>query len=67
MGVLLTGLLPLQTVSAQFSSTGGVDHPGEWHVGEGLKQGDFFSYELCFVDYKECADFQKLWYNKNKV
>lgn len=61
IGVLLTGLLPLQTVSAQFQQ-GGVDHPGEWHVGEGLKQGDFFSYELCFVDYKECADFQMdLW------
>ena len=61
MGVLLTGLLPLQTVSAQFQQ-GGVDYPGEWHVGEGLKQGDFFSYELCFVDYKECADFQMdLW------
>lgn len=58
MGVLLTGLLPLQTVSAQFSSAGGVDHPGDWHVGEGIKQGDFFSYEMCFVDYKECSDFQ---------
>ena len=42
---------------AQFQQ-GGVDHPGEWYVGEGLKQGDYFSYELCYVDYKECADFQ---------
>ena len=32
---------------AQFQQ-GGVDYPGEWYAGEGLKQGDFFSYSLCF-------------------
>jgi len=37
---------------------GGVDLPGEWYVGEGLKQGDYFSYDLCHVDYQECAEFQ---------
>ena len=28
-----------------------------WYAGEGLKQGDFFSYSTCFVDYKECTNF----------
>ena len=41
---------------AQFQQ-GGVDYPGEWYAGEGLKQGDFFSYVMCHVDYKECAEF----------
>ncbi len=41
---------------AQFQS-GGVDKPGTWYVGEGLKQGDYFSYDMCHVDYKECAQF----------
>jgi hypothetical protein len=57
IGVLFLGNLPLQTVSAQFQQ-GGVDHPGDWYVGEGLKKGDKFSYRLCHVDYKECADFK---------
>ncbi|MBM3896812.1 MAG: peptidase [Thaumarchaeota archaeon] len=37
---------------------GGVNKPGDWYVGEGLKIGDQFSYKLCYVDYKECAEFQ---------
>ena len=41
----------------QFES-GGVDKPGTWYVGEGLKQGDFFSYSMCHVDYKECTTFE---------
>ena len=42
---------------AQFQQ-GGVDHPGEWHVGEGLAAGDYYSYTMCHVDYRECAQFQ---------
>ena len=38
--------------------SGGVDHPGVWWVGEGLKKGDQFSYKLCHVDYKECTEFE---------
>ena len=47
----------MQTAFAQ-ELGGGVDLPGDWYVGEGLKIGDYFSYRLCHVDYKECADFQ---------
>ena len=43
IAVLVTGLVPFQPASAQFQQ-GGVDHPGDWYVGEGLKKGDFFSY-----------------------
>jgi len=42
---------------------GGVDVPGDWWLGEGLKHGDYFSYRLCQVDYKECQEFQiDLWF-----
>lgn len=41
---------------AQFQQ-GGVDKEGTWHAGEGLKHGDYFSYKICHVDYKECAEF----------
>ena len=29
-----------------------------WYVGEGLKKGDYVSYELCHWDYNDCQDFQ---------
>jgi len=57
VGILILGIFSLQSASAQFQG-GGVDHPGSWYVGEGLKKGDQFSYNLCHVDYKECANFQ---------
>jgi hypothetical protein len=43
--------------SAQFQA-GGVDKEGSWYAGEGLKQGDYFRYTMCHVDYKECATFE---------
>ena len=45
------------SASAQFQG-GGVTKPGSWYVGEGLKQGNLFSYSLCYVDYKDCSQFQ---------
>ena len=36
---------------------GGVDKEGSWFAGEGLKKGDYFSYSMCHVDYKECVEF----------
>ena len=29
-----------------------------WYVGEGLKKGDYVSYELCHWDYNDCEYFQ---------
>ena len=40
------------------SQAGGVGKEGSWYVGEGLKHGDFFSYKMCHVDYKECTEFE---------
>ena len=41
---------------------GGVDMDGSWYAGEGLKQGDYFSYTMCHVNYKDCAEFRMdLW------
>ena len=58
---LAIGSFLLPSAFAQFQQ-GGVDHDGIWYAGEGLKQGDFFSYEMCYVDYKECAKFEMdLW------
>ncbi len=54
---LAIGSLILPPAFAQFQQ-GGVDYPGEWFAGEGLKQGDVYSYALCHIDYKECAEFE---------
>jgi len=31
---------------------------GSWYVGEGLKKGNYFSYSLCHVYYKNCTPFK---------
>ncbi len=59
IAILIFGTVPLQYAAAQFQA-GGVSLPGDpsWFAGEGLKKGDFFSYSMCHVDYKECAEFE---------
>ena len=64
--VLLLGSLLVPSAFAQFQS-GGVDIEGSWYAGEGLKQGDFFSYSMCHVDYKECSNFEMdMWIKGDK-
>ena len=57
--ILIFGTVPLPYAAAQFQA-GGVSLPGDpvWYAGIGLKQGDFFRYSLCHVDYKECTEFE---------
>jgi hypothetical protein len=63
---LAIGSLVFPSAFAQFQQ-GGVDYPGEWFAGEGLKQGDLFSYALCHIDYKECAEFEMdIWIKGDK-
>jgi hypothetical protein len=63
---LTAGSFLLPPAFAQFQA-GGVDHPGEWYPGEGLKHGDFFSYAMCHVDFKECAEFEMdIWIKGDK-
>ena len=64
---LLLGSLLFSSASAQYGSSGGVDKEGSWYAGEGLKQGDFFSYKMCHVDYKECSEFYlDMWVKGDK-
>ena len=48
-----SGTLPTFT---QFQSDE-VNHPGDWYVGEGLKENDFFYYQICYIEYKNCTNF----------
>jgi len=62
MAILVVTFFLPTSAFAQFQS-GGVSSdkypPGTtWYAGEGLKKGDFFSYAMCHVDYKECAKFE---------
>ena len=59
MGILIFGNIPLPFAVAQVQA-GGVALPGDpsWYAGKGLKQGDFFRYSMCHVDYKECTEFE---------
>jgi hypothetical protein len=66
MVILLTGTIATPMASAQFQG-GGVDHPGKWYVGEGLKIGDYFEYKLCHVDYNECAEFELLFWIEKTI
>ncbi len=38
-----------------------------WYVGEGLKEGDYFRYDLCQVDYKSCTQFEMDFWVKGKT
>ena len=59
---MFLGLLLAPAAASAQEVSGGVDKDGAWYAGEGLKHGDFFSYRMCHVDYKECAPFEMdLW------
>ena len=51
--LVLFGIIGYQESLAQTNDLN--DYPGEWHVGEGLKQGDYFEYSLCHADYDDCT------------
>ena len=57
IGILFLGTFSVPLASAQFQA-GGVEKDGSWYAGEGLKQGDYFRYSVCHVDYKECTTFE---------
>ena len=60
--VLFLGLLLAPAAASAQEAPGGVNKDGSWYSGEGLKHGDFFSYRMCHVNYKECAPFEMdLW------
>ncbi|HII04065.1 MAG TPA: peptidase [Candidatus Nitrosotenuis sp.] len=53
--ILTVGLS--NNANAQFQA-GGVNKQGSWYVGEGLKKGEQFSYNLCHINYKDCTPFR---------
>ena len=60
---MILGSFSIPSATAQVQA-GGVELPGDptWYAGEGLKKGDFFSYSLCHVNYRECVPFEMdLW------
>jgi hypothetical protein len=66
IAVFFLGSLLVPSAFAQFQG-GGVNKDGSWYAGEGLKQGDFFSYSMCHVDYKECTNFElDMWIKGEK-
>ena len=67
--IILTLFLGSFLISPSFAQvqSGGVDKEGTWYVGEGLKHGDFFSYSMCHVDYKECTQFEMDMWIKGDV
>jgi len=38
-----------------------------WYVGKGLKEGDYFRYDLCQVDYKSCTQLEMSFWVKGKT
>ena len=58
--ILVVSILALglsNTAYAQLQA-GGVNKEGSWFVGEGLKKGDYFSYNVCHIYYKDCTPFK---------
>jgi plastocyanin len=45
----------------------GVFAADTWYVGQGLKEGDYFRYDLCQVDYKSCTQFEMDFWIKGKT
>ena len=43
-------------------TAGGVNVDGSWHLGEGLKQGDYFEYSFCELALNDCGLIKlKMW------
>ncbi len=54
---LLIAPMALQSVQAADS----------WYPGKGLKQGDYFSYNVCWTDWHNCAPLQMNFWVKNET
>ncbi|MDH2906799.1 MAG: hypothetical protein PXX83_01745 [Candidatus Nitrosotalea sp.] len=57
---LLITPVALQSVHATSSSD-------SWYPGKGLKQGDYFSYNVCWTDWHNCTPFQMTFWVKNET
>lgn len=59
-GLFLITILSFGSLPVSFAQevSGGVDVPGNWYPGKGLKQGDQFSYKLCHTHLDECKEIR---------
>lgn len=57
---LLITPVAFQTVHATSASD-------SWYPGKGLKQGDYFSYNVCWTDWHNCAPLQMDFWVKNET
>ena len=54
--LVLIGIVGMQDADATWKSSH--NYTENWNLGEGLKKGDYFSYSLCHIDYKDCTEFE---------
>src|SRR3989442_11388129 len=55
--IISAALIPI--ISPVFAET--------WYPGEGLKQGDYFKYSVCYADWHNCAPLEIHFWVQNKT
>ncbi len=66
--LLIAGIGNFCFVSAQDSqSVESVNVDGTWYLGEGLKIGDYFEYDLCEIDLNDCAPINLKFWIKGEI
>jgi plastocyanin len=50
-----------------FQSVHATSSTDSWYPGKGLKQGDYFSYNVCWTDWHNCAPLQMNFWIKNET
>ncbi|CUR51193.1 exported protein of unknown function [Nitrosotalea devaniterrae] len=55
-------IVPVALQSAHATSSS-----DSWYPGKGLKQGDYYSYNVCWTDWHNCAPFQMNFWVKNET
>lgn len=61
---IFTFLLITPVAIQSVRATGASD---SWYPGKGLKQGDYFSYNVCWTDWHNCTPFQMDFWVKNET
>ena len=56
---MLLGILAFEVTGSAFAES--------WYPGEGLKQGDYFRYNVCWIDYQNCTPLQIGYWVKNQT
>lgn len=57
----------LLIIPVAFQSVHATSASDSWYPGKGLKQGDYFSYDVCWTDWHNCAPFQMNFWVKNET